>query len=97
MVKVSLECIHCKSTDVIKAGKNKSSSNPKGTQRYKCKNCMRIFQKDYRYLASLPSVKEKVIEMAINGSGTRDTARVLGIGKDTVTKTLKKRKMMSQE
>lgn len=97
MIKVSLECIHCESTDVIKAGKNKSPSNPEGTQRYKCKNCMKNFQKDYRHLARLPSVKEKIIEMAINSSGTRDTARVLGIGKDTVTRTLKKRKMISQE
>ncbi|KEI35792.1 hypothetical protein FRA_27c02480 [Francisella sp. W12-1067] len=69
MVKVSLECIHCESTDVIKVGKNKSPSNPEGTQRYKCKNCMKNFQKDYRHLARLP---------AINSSGTRDTARVLG-------------------
>ena len=90
MVKVSLECIHCKSTDVIKAGKNNSLTNPKGTQRYKCKSCMQSFQKDYIYLARLPSVKEKVLEMAINNLGTRDTARVLGIGKDTVTRTLKK-------
>jgi len=28
--------------------------------------------------------------MVMNGSGTRDTARVLGINKDTVTRTLKK-------
>ena len=77
MVKISLECIHCKSTDIIKAGKNKSSSNPDGTQRYKCKNCMKSFQKDYTHLARLPSVQEKIIEMAINSSGTRDTARVL--------------------
>jgi len=97
MIKVYLECIHCKSTDVIKAGKNKSYVNPEGKQRYKCKNCMKSFQKDYKYLARLPSVKEKIIEMAINSSGTRDTARVLGIGKDTVTRTLKKRKMISQE
>jgi len=97
MVKVSLECIHCKSTDVIKAGKNKISNNPEGSQRYKCKKCMKNFQKDYRHLARLPSVKEKIIEMAINSSGTRDTARVLGIGKDTVTRTLKKRKLISQE
>ena len=30
--------------------------------------------------------------MVMNGSGTRDTARVLGISKDTVTSTLKKLK-----
>ena len=32
------------------------------------------------------------IKMAVNGSGIRGTARVLGISKDTVMKHLKKRK-----
>jgi len=31
-----------------------------------------------------------VVEMAINGSGIRDTGRVLGINKNTVISTLKK-------
>jgi len=35
---------------------------------------------------------EKIVEMAINGSGIRDTARVLNINKNTVIETLKKRK-----
>jgi len=35
-------------------------------------------------------------EMAINGSGMRDTARVLKINKDTVINTLKKRKASSR-
>ena len=36
--------------------------------------------------------KEKVIDMAMNGSGVRDTGRVLGISKDTVTSVLKKKR-----
>ena len=39
-----------------------------------------------------PDVKEKVIDMAINGSGIRDTSRVLGINKKTVINTLKKKR-----
>jgi hypothetical protein len=35
-------------------------------------------------------VKEQISEMAINGSGIRDTARVLGISPTTVVETLKK-------
>ncbi len=62
MIKVSLECIDCKLLDVIKAGENKSPSNRECTQRYNCKNCMKSFQKDYKHLARLPSVKEKIIE-----------------------------------
>ena len=44
----------------------------------------------YRYKAYEPGVKETVVEMAINSSGIRDTARVLGIAKGTVISTLKK-------
>ena len=36
-------------------------------------------------------VKAKIVEMAINGSGIRDTARVLCIHKDTVINELKKK------
>lgn len=43
------------------------------------------------YRGYLPEVKEQISEMALNGSGTRDTARVLKISRTTVTETLKKR------
>ena len=46
----------------------------------------------YRYKAYEPGIKKQVIEMAINGSGIRDTARVLHINKNTVIATLKKKK-----
>jgi transposase-like protein len=38
-------------------------------------------------------IKEKIIDMATNVSGIRDTARVLGIDKNTVISQLKKRKV----
>ena len=44
----------------------------------------------YRYRAYITGVKEQVVDMAINGSGVRDTARVLKISKKTVMSTLKK-------
>ena len=34
-------------------------------------------------------MKQRIVDMVMNGSGTRDTARVLGVSKDTVTKTLR--------
>jgi len=46
----------------------------------------------YRYKACEPGVTEKIVEMAINSSGVRDTARVLKINKNTVINTLKKKK-----
>jgi IS1 family transposase len=45
----------------------------------------------YRYKAYEPGIKKQVIEMAINGSGIRDTARVLHINKNTVIATLEKK------
>jgi len=52
----------------------------------------KTFQIEYAYTACAPGVREKIIDMAMNGSGVRDTGRVLGISKDTVTSVLKKRK-----
>ena len=47
---------------------------------------------DYSYKACEPGITEKIVEMAINASGIRDTAGVLKINKNTVINTLKKRK-----
>ena len=45
---------------------------------------------NYRYRACQAGMKEQVVEMAINGSGIRDTARVFKINKNTIIRTLKK-------
>jgi transposase-like protein len=77
----------------VKAGKSIS-----GVQRYSCQNqeCLtKTFMQKYRYKAYEPGIKEQVVEMAINGSGIRDTARVLHINKNTVIATLKKKKRRS--
>ena len=76
MVMFPVQCPCCGSVAVIKAGKQ-----PSGTQRYRCQNaqCRRtIFQLDYRDQGRLPAVKRQIVDMALNGSGIRDTARVLG-------------------
>ena len=80
----SIKCRYCQSTKLIKAGKQS------GQQRVKCKTCNRTFQLDYSYQASKPGVVEKIEQMAHNGNGVRDTARVLGINKNTVISHLKK-------
>jgi len=75
---------------VVKRGK---TSNEK--QRSLCQNAagpQQTFVLAYRHRGRLPQVKQQSIEMALNGSGIRDTARVLGISKDTVLSELKKRK-----
>lgn len=45
---------------------------------------------EYQHQAYKASIKKQIIDMAINGSGIRDTTQVLGINKNTVISTLKK-------
>ena len=88
MVSVAVQCPHCQSTEVIKAGKQAN-----GTQRYQCQNGQcerRIFLLHYQHRARVPEVRRQVVDMAINGSGVRDTARVLRISPTTVIDVLKK-------
>jgi transposase-like protein len=55
--------------------------------RYKCRNpdCKRCtFILNYTYQGHLPEVKQQICDMALNGSGICDTARVLRISPSTV-------------
>ena len=88
MVAVPVQCPHCHSTEVIKAGKQAN-----GTQRYQCQNgrcTRRIFLLQYQDRGRVPEVRRQVVDMAINGSGIRDTTRVLRIRPTTVIAVLKK-------
>ncbi len=51
----------------------------------------RSFVLDPVYKGRLPQIKEQVLDMALNGSGIRDTARVLKISPTTVINELKKK------
>ncbi|EFP73569.1 insertion element IS1 1/5/6 protein insB, partial [Shigella dysenteriae 1617] len=57
--------------------------------RFRCRDCHRVFQLTYTYEARKPGIKELITEMAFNGAGVRDTARTLKIGINTVIRTLK--------
>lgn len=52
---------------------------------------MKTFLRQYTQLGRLPEVKEQIIDMSLNGSGVRDTARVLKISPTTVIEEIKKR------
>lgn len=85
MAQVEVNCRYCSQTDgVVRNGKS-----PTGHQKYYCRHCQRSFRLAYIYKASQQGTAEKVVEMAMNGSGVRDTARVLGISTATVMKHLK--------
>ena len=88
MVYVPVRCPYCQSTEVIKAGKLAN-----GAQRYRCQNgrCeRRIFLLQYRDRGRAPEIRRQVVDLALNGSGIRDTARVLRISPTTVIAVLKK-------
>jgi insertion element IS1 protein InsB len=88
MVTIPVQCPHCHSTEVIKAGKQSN-----GAQRYQCQNgqcARRIFLLQYQDRGRVPEIRSQVVDMAINGSGVRDTARVLRISPTTVIAILKK-------
>jgi transposase-like protein len=89
MAFVSVRCPHCGEQDVVKRGKTSD-----GKQRYLCTNthcAANTFMLDYTYQGCLPDVKKKIIDMAMNGSGIRDTARVLNISQSTVINEIKKK------
>ena len=90
---VPVQCPHCQSTEVIKAGKQAN-----GAQRYRCQNGQcerRIFLLHYQDRGQVLEVRRQVVDMAINGSGVRDTARVLRISPTTVIAVLKKSRRAS--
>ena len=88
MVSVPVHCPYCHSTAVIKAGKQAN-----GTQCYQCHNgrcARRIFLLQYQDRGRIPEIRRQVVDLAMNGSGVRDTARVLRISPTTVIAVLKK-------
>jgi transposase-like protein len=91
MVTQVLHCPSCQGTDIVRHGKT-----PQGKQRYRCRQCLdrgRPFLLDYSYPGQSSSIKEQMVEMAMNASGIRDTARVLHVSPTTVIKELNKRRL----
>ena len=89
MASVAVRCPYCHTDQVVKRGKTET-----GKQRYRCQNpeCSHTsFVLDPAYSGRLPQVNRQIIDMALNGSGIRDTARVLGVSSNTVLRKLKKR------
>jgi transposase-like protein len=88
-----LHCPYCRGTDIVRHG-----TTPEGKQRYRCRacpDCGRTFLSEYAYAGQSPDVKQQIVDMAMNASGIRDTARVLHVSPTTVLKELKKRNLRS--
>jgi transposase-like protein len=82
MILQALHCPHCQGTDIVRHGQTRQ-----GKQRYRCREqrCAgRTFLLDYSYRGQSPELKQQIVDMAMNASGIRDTARVLHISTNTV-------------
>lgn len=84
MILQAVCCKYCSSANLKRHG------SQSGHPRCRCNDCGRTFQLSYTNRINEPGVKEAIVDMALNGSGIRDTARVLGIAKNTVSAHLKK-------
>ena len=96
MITQVLHCPYCHGTDIVRHG-----TSPEGKQRYRCRQCLegrgRTFLLEYAYAGQSPAIKEQIVDMAMNASGIRDTARVLHVSPTTVMKELKKRNLTSHK
>jgi transposase-like protein len=89
MAVIPVVCPQCGKSEVVRRGRT-----DQGKQRYLCVNeecSKKTFILDYSYNGTLPETKARIVDMALNGSGVRDTARVLGVSQTTVIKELKNR------
>jgi transposase-like protein len=89
-----LHCPYCHGTDMVRHG-----MTSEGKQRYRCRKCRlgrgRTFLLEYTYAGQSSEVKQRIVDMALNASGIRDTARVLHVSPTTVLKEPKKRHLRS--
>jgi transposase-like protein len=78
MITQVLHCPYCHETDIVRHG-----LSPEGKQRYRCRACRegrgRTFLLAYTCAGPSPEVKQHIVEMALNASGIRDTARVIHV------------------
>ena len=85
MASISVRCPACIETEgVVRNGKSTA-----GHQRYLCKQCRKTWQLTFTYTASQPGTRQKIIDMAMNGVGCRASARIIGIGLNTIFRHLK--------
>ena len=91
MAIIPLHCPHCHGCNLSKFGKTRT-----GKQRYACNNPECLYHtftlEPHAYPGRRQEVKAQIVDMAVNGSGIRDTARVLGVSTSTVIHELKKRR-----
>jgi transposase len=92
MAVVSVQCPQCQGIHVVKYGRQGN-----GAQRYRCNHpdCpRRIFLLQYHDTGRLPAIKQRIVDLTLDGCGVRDIVRVLRVSSATVIHTLKKRPLV---
>jgi len=92
---MKITCPNCGTHDIRKNG------HRRGKQNYQCKHCGRQFIEFYSTTGYAQEVKEKCLEMYVNGLGFRGIERVTKVNHNTVIRwvraageeALKKRKI----
>ena len=85
MASVSISCPSCSATDgVVRNGKSTA-----GHQRYLCSHCRKNMAAAVHLHRFSAGTHQKIIDMAMNGVGCRATARIMGVGLNTIFRHLK--------
>ncbi len=85
MASVSISCPSCSATDgVVRNGKSTA-----GHQRYLCSHCRKTWQLQFTYTKSVSWQHHHLFDMGMNGVGCRATARIMGVGLNTILRHLK--------
>ena len=83
MITQVVHCPYCQGTDIVRHG-----ASAEGKQRYRCRECRlgrgRTFLLAYISISQSPEVKQQMVDMAMNASGIRDTARILHVSPTTM-------------
>ncbi|WP_230580612.1 IS1 family transposase [Xenorhabdus bovienii] len=86
MAKIDVTCPSCCAVKGI----HRNGRSRSGHQRYLCQSCCHSWQLEFTYTACRPGTHKHIVDMAMNGMGCRATARVMGMGLNTVLRHFKK-------
>lgn len=74
------QCPHCSSSEQ----QTKSGHTRTGSQRYKCKECWRIYTPDPKPLGYPEETKREAVRLYLEGTNFRRIGRVLGVNHQSV-------------
>jgi transposase-like protein len=75
-----IQCPHCSSTE----HQTKSGYTATGSQRYKCRDCRRIYTPEPRPLGYPDQTKREAVRRYLEGTNFRRIGRILGVNHQSV-------------